>query len=62
MMTDVPHLYIAGTAAAGTQNSFKLFIENCHRHVTRITRSITGQTPDPRFINTQVQTLGLPES
>ncbi len=62
MMTDVPHLYIAGTAAAGTQNHFKLFIENCHRHVTRITRSITGEAARPHLVNSAVETFGLPES
>ena len=49
METNVPGLYIAGTAAAGTQIRFKLFIENCHAHVVRILRHISGQ--DPKFIN-----------
>ena len=62
MMTDLPGLYVAGTAAAGTQNSFKLYIENSHPHVARITRAITGQNPDPHLINTAAQTFGLAES
>jgi thioredoxin reductase (NADPH) len=49
METDVPGLYVAGTAAAGTQVRFRLFIENCHSHVVRILRSIAGQ--NPRHIN-----------
>lgn len=37
METNVPGLYIAGTAVAGTQSShYKLFLENCHTHVTKI--------------------------
>ena len=49
METEVPGLYVAGTAAAGTQIRFRLFIENCHSHVVRILRSIAGQ--DPKHIN-----------
>jgi thioredoxin reductase (NADPH) len=49
METNVPGLFVAGTAAAGTQFHFKLFIENCHSHVVRIARALTGK--DPRHIN-----------
>lgn len=49
MESNVPGLYVAGTAAAGTQLSFKLFIENCHAHVVRILRHLAGQ--DPRHVN-----------
>ena len=49
MESSVPGLYVAGTAAAGTQLSFRLFIENCHAHVVRILRHLTGQ--DPKHIN-----------
>jgi thioredoxin reductase (NADPH) len=49
MQTNVPGLYVAGTAAAGTQNRFVLFIENSHSHVVRIMRAITGR--DPQHVN-----------
>jgi len=62
MMTNVPNLFIAGTAAAGTQNRFRLFIENCHPHVTRITRAITGHDPAPGLVNPAAKQFGLPES
>ncbi len=62
MMTDVPNLYVAGTAAAGTQNAFKLYIENSHPHVTKIITSLTGSPPPPRLVNTSAQTYGLAES
>lgn len=62
MMTNMPHVYVAGTAAAGTQHRFKLFIENCHPHVTKITRALTGHTPPPGLVNTAAQTFGLAES
>lgn len=62
MMTNVPNLYIAGTAAAGTQNDFKLYIENSHPHVTKIVASITGNAPPDRLVNTAAKTYGLPES
>ncbi len=45
MESNVPGLYVAGTAVGGTQFQFKLFIENCHSHVVRICRALTGQEP-----------------
>jgi thioredoxin reductase (NADPH) len=38
MQTNVPNLYVAGTAVGGTQEKFTVFIENCHVHVERIMR------------------------
>jgi thioredoxin reductase (NADPH) len=52
METNIPGLYIAGTAAAGTQHRFRLFIENCHVHAERIVAAILGRTseiPDAGF-------------
>jgi thioredoxin reductase (NADPH) len=43
METNVPGLFVAGTVAAGVQQHYTLFIENCHEHVGKITRAITGQ-------------------
>ena len=62
METDVPGLYVAGTAAAGTQNSFKLFIENCHRHVEKIVRHVTGEPVAEGVVNQAAKTYGLAES
>ncbi|MEX0885840.1 MAG: NAD(P)-binding domain-containing protein [Phycisphaeraceae bacterium] len=62
MQTNVPGLYVAGTAAAGTQKRFKLFIENCHPHVTRIVRAITGQDPPRGSVNPIAEQVTLPES
>ncbi len=62
MMTNVPGLYVAGTAAAGTQKKFSLFIENCHPHVTKIVRSITGKEPPAGLVNDAAKTYELPES
>lgn len=62
MQTNVPNLYIAGTAAAGTQQRFKLFIENCHSHATKIARAITGQIPPDGLVNQAAKTFGLAES
>ncbi len=45
METNVPGLYVAGTAAAGTQKSYRLFIENCHIHAARIVASLKGDPP-----------------
>jgi thioredoxin reductase (NADPH) len=43
METNVPGLYVAGTATAGTQGRYKVFLENCHVHVGRIVAAITGE-------------------
>ncbi len=62
METNVPGLYVAGTAAAGTQLRFRLFIENCHQHVSRIVRSITGRDVLPGTVNPVAKQFDLPES
>jgi len=45
METNIPGLYVAGTAIGGTQEKFTVFIENCHVHVDRVVAALTGQTP-----------------
>jgi thioredoxin reductase (NADPH) len=42
METNVPGIYVAGTAVAGTQDKYRVFIENCHVHVDRILAALTG--------------------
>jgi thioredoxin reductase (NADPH) len=42
METNVPGLYVAGTAVGGTQDKYRVFIENCHVHVSRIMSALTG--------------------
>ncbi len=58
METDVPGVYVAGTAAAGTQHQFKLFIENSHVHVDRILSHLTGRPLPVRA----ARGFSLPES
>jgi thioredoxin reductase (NADPH) len=62
MQTNVEKLYIAGTAAAGTQQRFKLFIENCHSHAAKIAQAITREHPPMGYINQAAKTFGLEES
>lgn len=46
METNVPGIYVAGTAVGGTQSQgFRYFISTTHDHVARIVRAITGQLP-----------------
>ncbi|MDA0246169.1 MAG: NAD(P)-binding domain-containing protein [Chloroflexi bacterium] len=46
METNIPGLFVAGTAAGGTQiHKFKLFISTTHHHVVNIVRTITGVEP-----------------
>lgn len=47
MLTNVDNLHVAGTATAGTQDRFRVYIENCHIHADRIVSAITG-TDSPR--------------
>ncbi len=47
MQTNVPGVYVAGTAAAGTQDKYSVFLENCHVHVERIVAALTGAAPPP---------------
>lgn len=46
METNIPGLYVAGTATAGIQSRYTVFIENSHQHVGRIVQSITGSWPE----------------
>ena len=46
METNVPGLYVAGTAVAGTQEKYRVFLENCHVHVTRIVAALQGRAVD----------------
>ena len=42
METNVPGVYVAGTATGGTQDRYTVFIENCHVHVDRILAAVQG--------------------
>lgn len=46
METNVPGVYVAGTAAGGTQIAFKHFISTSHDHVGKIVRALTGRPPE----------------
>ena len=45
MESSVPGVYVAGTATAGSQQLYGVFVENCHVHVKRIIASLTGSPP-----------------
>ncbi|CAN5484311.1 NAD(P)-binding domain-containing protein [soil metagenome] len=47
MQTSVPGIFVAGTAVAGTQDKYRVFIENCHVHVDRIVNALVGASPPP---------------
>lgn len=44
METNVQGIFLAGTVAAGIQQRYTLFIENCHMHTTRIVAALTGRS------------------
>ncbi len=45
METTQGGVYVAGTAVAGTQARFKVYIENSHIHARRIAAALSGQEP-----------------
>lgn len=45
METNIPGLFVAGTAAGGTQQKFRHFISTSHDHVARIVKALTGRLP-----------------
>ena len=47
METTVPGLYVAGTAVAGSQERFRVYVENSHVHARRIACALTGEAPPP---------------
>lgn len=42
MESNVPGVYLAGTAVGGTQQRYSVFLENCHVHVDRILAAVRG--------------------
>lgn len=57
METNVPGIYVAGTATAGTQSSkYKIFLENCHNHVDKIVAHLSGSQYEstPRKYSEQI--------
>jgi thioredoxin reductase (NADPH) len=45
MESNVQGVFLAGTVAAGIQQRYTLFIENCHEHVAKIAAAVTGERP-----------------
>ncbi|MCC9600199.1 NAD(P)-binding domain-containing protein [Stieleria sp. JC731] len=62
MQTNVPGIYVAGTAVAGSQTSkYKTFLENCHDHVDKIVSHLSGKSIETsREYESQI--LAQPES
>jgi len=46
METNVPGLFLAGTATGGTQDKYRIFLENCHVHTEKIVAAITGRSAE----------------
>lgn len=61
METNVPGLYVAGTTTAGSQQSYRVFIENCHIHSRRILAHIQG-APPPDAPGERTAARDMPES
>lgn len=60
METNVPGVYVAGTATAGTQRRFAVYLENCHVHAERIVAAIEGRAANDAALSPMVSEL--PES
>jgi thioredoxin reductase (NADPH) len=62
METDVPGIYVAGTAAGGERKQrYSYFIENCHVHVSRIVNQLIGEWPQVGTIPERQYELPLDE-
>lgn len=48
MESNVPGIYIAGTATGGSQEKYRIFLENCHVHATRIVAAMLGKHADAK--------------
>jgi len=60
METDIPGIYVAGTAAGGERKQkYTYFIENCHVHVARIVHHLTGKWPKVGTISERQYELPL---
>jgi thioredoxin reductase (NADPH) len=57
METNVPGIYIAGTAVAGSQKRHVEFIETAHIHVERIVRHICGEPPPQEESRKNIENL-----
>lgn len=57
METNVEGVYVLGTAVAGTQETYKVYIENTHHHVGKIMEDISQKfsvdLPDLRWYSTE---------
>ncbi len=62
MMSNVPGIYLAGTAVGGTQTRYKIFLENCHAHVAAIVAHLTGKAPPDDLSCELPQAAFQPES
>ena len=47
MQVNIPDVYVLGTAVAGTQQRYRVFIENAHKHVDKIMESISAKLSVP---------------
>lgn len=62
MESNMKGIYVAGTAVAGTQTGYKIFLENCHAHVAAILAHLTGRQPPEGLACELPQALIQPES
>ncbi|MEM8875135.1 MAG: NAD(P)-binding domain-containing protein [Planctomycetota bacterium] len=54
MQTNIPGIYVAGTAMGGTQQKYRVFLENCHVHIDKITAALKGETSDAEYVPTEI--------
>jgi len=63
MESNVPGIYVAGTAVAGNRASqFKTFLENCRQHVEKIVAHLAGGPATSRNAAFERQIKAAPES
>lgn len=60
METNLGNAFVMGTATGGTQIHFKVFIENCHEHVSKIVKTIGERMNKTVEINQKTLPANLP--
>jgi thioredoxin reductase (NADPH) len=62
METNVPGLFVIGTAVGGTQDKYSVFIENCHVHVARVLAALSGHVASRAEAEVPAEIVAQPES
>lgn len=61
MQTTVPNLFVCGTAVAGTQTRYRIFIENTHLHIEKIMNALFARLSIKNGYKQKLQDQKIPQ-